>query len=146
MAYTVAMYYYIAELEHFDQEKFASVKEKNRIQLPKKRSTVLIKRLRGDNKEGKELFFNEIEMLTTCKHPNIVTLLGFCDEDLETILVFENPIYGVLSHNLYVKDQTFLTWSKRLRICLDVAYGLKYLHYEKEDQKMILNRNIAIRS
>ncbi|XP_071732131.1 uncharacterized protein [Rutidosis leptorrhynchoides] len=131
-------YYYRAELEHFDQEKFGFVKEKNRSELPKKRSTVLIKRLHGEYKDGKRLLYNEIEMLTTCKHPNIVTLVGFCDEDLEMILVFEIPIFERLHELLLHEEKSImLTWSKRLRICLDIAYGLKYLHYEKEDQKMI---------
>ncbi|XP_071741473.1 uncharacterized protein [Rutidosis leptorrhynchoides] len=131
-------YYYRAELEHFDQQKFGFVKEKNRSELPKKRSTVNIKRLLGEYKDGIELLYNEIEMLTTCKHPNIVTLVGFCDEDLEMILVFEIPIHETLFEYLFFKEKAImLTWSKRLRICLEVAYGLKYLHYEKEDQKMI---------
>ncbi|XP_071717896.1 uncharacterized protein [Rutidosis leptorrhynchoides] len=132
-------YYYGGELEHFDQEKFDSVKENNRSELLKKRSTVLIKRLQGEYKDGRKLVYNEIEMLTTCKHPNTVTLVGFCDEDLEMILVFEIPIHDFLSNILMNKEKSImLTWSKRLRICLDVAYGLKYLHYDKEDEKMIL--------
>ncbi|XP_071720055.1 receptor-like protein kinase FERONIA [Rutidosis leptorrhynchoides] len=136
-------YYYRAELEHFDQEKFGSVKEKNRSELPKKRSNVLIKRLHGEYKLGKELLFNEIKKLTTCKHPNIVTLVGFCDEDLEMILVFDIPIHETLRQYLQFKENyTMLTWSKRLRICIDVAYGLKYLHYEKEDGKMISHCDI----
>ncbi|XP_071717899.1 uncharacterized protein [Rutidosis leptorrhynchoides] len=129
--------YYRAELEHFDQEKFGSVKEKNRSELPKKRSIVLIKRLCGEYKDGKELLFNEIQMLTTCNHPNIATLVGICDEFPEMILVFDIPIRDVLVNYLLHKEKLIiLTWSKRLRICLDVAYGLKYLHYEKEDQKI----------
>ncbi|XP_071719646.1 uncharacterized protein [Rutidosis leptorrhynchoides] len=131
-------YYYRAELEHFDQQKFGFVKEKNRSELPKKRSTVNIKRILGEYKDGIESLYNEIEMLTTCKHPNIVTLVGFFDEDLEMILVFEIPIHETLFEYLFFKEKAImLTWSKRLRICLEVAYGLKYLHYEKEDQKMI---------
>ncbi|XP_071714787.1 uncharacterized protein [Rutidosis leptorrhynchoides] len=129
--------FYKAKLEHFDQEKFASIKEKNRSELPKKRSSVLIKRLREENKERKELLLNEMEKLTTCTHPNIVTLLGFCLEDFEVILVFEEP-YEFLGYSLYNKDNSIRTWSKRLRICLDVANALKYLHHEK----MILLGNI----
>ncbi|XP_071719640.1 uncharacterized protein [Rutidosis leptorrhynchoides] len=137
-------YYYRAELEHFDQEKFGSIKEKNISELPKKRSNVLIKRLQVEYKDGKEFLYNEIEMLTTCKHPNIVSLVGFCDEDLEMILVFEIPMHERLVDYLLQKEKSIMpTWSNRLRICLDVAYGLKYLHYEKEDQKMISHCRIT---
>ncbi|XP_071720688.1 probable serine/threonine-protein kinase PBL22 [Rutidosis leptorrhynchoides] len=58
------------------------------------------------------------------------------------ILVFEK-CHHFLWNYLKDKDRSVLTWTKRVRICLDVAYGLKYLHFEKEDQKMILHRNIS---
>ncbi|XP_071741357.1 wall-associated receptor kinase-like 3 [Rutidosis leptorrhynchoides] len=135
-------YFYRAELEHFDQEKFSSIEVKNKSELLKKRSTVFIKHLCEVDEEERKLLFNEIEMITTCKHPNIVALLGLCIEDFEMILVFENH-HELFYKYLSSKDKFIPTWSKRLRICLDVANGLKYLHYEKEDQKMILHRNIC---
>ncbi|KAJ0512031.1 putative protein kinase RLK-Pelle-WAK family [Helianthus annuus] len=41
-----------------------------------------------------------------------------------------------------LKDKRVLTWEKRLKICIDVAHALKYIHYEMENQKTILNLDI----
>ncbi|KAJ0691300.1 putative protein kinase RLK-Pelle-LRR-I-1 family [Helianthus annuus] len=64
-------------------------------------------------------------MLTSVKHPNIVTLLGFCVEDSEMMLVTENVSNGYLNGYLgNVNDMRILTWEKRLKICIDVAHAL----------------------
>ncbi|XP_071687684.1 calmodulin-binding receptor-like cytoplasmic kinase 2 [Rutidosis leptorrhynchoides] len=82
-------------------------------------------------------------MLTICKHQNIVTLLGFCVEGSETILVVEHASNGYLDDYLFnIKEKPFLTWAKRLKICLDIAHALKYFHHEMENQKTIINCDI----
>ncbi|KAM0023938.1 putative protein kinase RLK-Pelle-CR4L family [Helianthus debilis subsp. tardiflorus] len=83
-------------------------------------------------------------MLTSIKHHNIVTLIGFCVEDFEMILVMEKFSNGFLSEYLgnVTKMRTF-TWEKRLKICIDVAHALDYLHSQMEDKKMIIHGNIA---
>ncbi|KAM0065800.1 putative protein kinase RLK-Pelle-LRR-I-1 family [Helianthus debilis subsp. tardiflorus] len=53
---------------------------------------------------------------------------------------FSNGFLGVYLENL--KDKRVLTWEKRLKICIDVAHALRYIHYEMEDQKAIINRDI----
>ncbi|XP_071741356.1 receptor like protein kinase S.2-like [Rutidosis leptorrhynchoides] len=134
---------YRAELEDLDKKKFASVEERNKSEHPERCTTVFIKRLRPrEDMFGKDVFYTEIEMLTTCKHLNIVTLLGFCDEDLEKILVVEDASNGLLiEYLLNHRDKSVLTWEIRLKLCLDVAYGLKYLHHEMEDQKSVIIRD-----
>ncbi|KAJ0873073.1 putative protein kinase RLK-Pelle-RLCK-V family [Helianthus annuus] len=83
-------------------------------------------------------------MLTSVKHPNIVTLLGFCVEDSEMMLVTENVSNGYLNGYLgNVNDMRILTWEKRLKICIDVAHALMYLHFQMEDQKIIIHRDIC---
>ncbi|KAF5784413.1 putative protein kinase RLK-Pelle-LRR-I-1 family [Helianthus annuus] len=53
---------------------------------------------------------------------------------------FSNEFLGMYLRNL--KDKRLLTWEKRLKICIDVANALKYIHYEMEDQTRIINRDI----
>ncbi|KAJ0691291.1 putative protein kinase RLK-Pelle-CrRLK1L-1 family [Helianthus annuus] len=53
---------------------------------------------------------------------------------------FSNEFLGDYLGNL--KDKRVLTWEKRLKICIDVAHALKYIHYEIENQKTIINRDI----
>ncbi|XP_071687470.1 receptor-like serine/threonine-protein kinase At1g78530 [Rutidosis leptorrhynchoides] len=142
------MYYdiYRAEMELWDKENFDSIKEKNRSdERSERRTTVFIKRLRPrEDEHGEKVFFTDIIMLATCKHHNIVTLHGFCDEGQEKILIVEDASNEYLVSYLdNKKDKSNLTWEKRLRICLDIAYGLKYLHYEMEDHKTVINRDIS---
>ncbi|KAJ0503592.1 putative protein kinase RLK-Pelle-CrRLK1L-1 family [Helianthus annuus] len=129
--------FYRAELEHYDNENPSS----------KRHNTVLIKRYPPSGNElfGEKEFLTEIEILSGgVKHPNIVNLLGFCFEESEIILVIDNFSNGFLG--LYLgnfKDKRVLTWEKRLKICIDVAHALRYIHYEMEDQKTIINRDIS---
>ncbi|XP_050270822.1 protein LYK2 isoform X2 [Quercus robur] len=74
-------------------------------------------------------------------HPNILRLLGTCwseGPDSDSFLVFEYANNGSLKDWLHgglaMKNQfiascyCFLTWSQRLRICLDIAMALHYMH------------------
>ncbi|KAF5784324.1 putative protein kinase RLK-Pelle-L-LEC family [Helianthus annuus] len=132
---------YRAELHCFDKENPSSEKGKNKGDHPKGHNIVVIKRYEW---YGEEEFFTEIEMLTSIKHPNIVTLIGFCIEDSEMILVIENVSNGYLDHYLRNdNDMRILTWEKRLKICIEVANALEHLHFEMEDKKMIIHRDIC---
>ncbi|KAI3821863.1 hypothetical protein L1987_09437 [Smallanthus sonchifolius] len=50
---------------------------------------------------------------------------GFCEEASERIVVFEHMVNGSLKE--HVKN-TSLTWKQRLKICIDAARGLAYIH------------------
>ncbi|MFS7990708.1 putative protein kinase RLK-Pelle-CR4L family [Helianthus anomalus] len=129
--------FYRAELEHYDKENPSS----------KRHNTVLIKRYppSGNKLYGEKEFLTEIEILSGgVKHPNIVNLLGFCVEASEMILVIDNFSNGFLAlYLINLKDKRLLTWEKRLKICIDVAHGIHYIHSQMEDQKMIINRDIC---
>ncbi|KAJ0942078.1 putative protein kinase RLK-Pelle-CrRLK1L-1 family [Helianthus annuus] len=119
---------YKTELNHFDREGLWAIEGENKGQLPKRR--IIINRLYELEKTPKD-FFAEIEMLSSCKHPNVASLLGFCDEDSEMILVFEcgfkETIDDYLGSTSTRKTLFNLTWEQRIRICLDIAHGLEYL-------------------
>ncbi|XP_076885051.1 putative receptor-like protein kinase At5g39000 [Bidens hawaiensis] len=103
------------------------------------RSIVAIKRLNREFGQGDPEFLKEIVMLSRYTHKNLISLLGFCDEDGEKILVYEHASKGSLDRHL---SSTVLTWSKRLKICLDVARGLAYLHDHKGTQQRVIHRDI----
>ncbi|KAL8246283.1 hypothetical protein R6Q59_007499 [Mikania micrantha] len=122
-----------------DIQSWSSKKGKSKDELPKISKTVAIKRLfsRADE-QGKQGFSTEIELLTSCQHPNIVSLLGFSREAHEMILVFEYAFNGSLSGYLGSSGKKInLTWAQRLQICLDIAHGINYLH-----TNMIIHRDI----
>ncbi|XP_058227767.1 protein LYK2-like [Rhododendron vialii] len=72
-------------------------------------------------------------------HPNIVKVIGTCSADgPDSFLVFEYAKNGSLkdwlhggkamkSHHI-ASCYVFLNWNQRLRICLDVATALHYMH------------------
>ncbi|KAJ9559394.1 hypothetical protein OSB04_014008 [Centaurea solstitialis] len=135
---------YKANLEHFDSKSSSGIEGKNKYELPKKRSSVAIKQIysRQDG-QGEQGFLAEIEMLTSCKHPNIVSLLGFCYEERQQILVYELASNGSLEDYLGDTDKmTTFTWTQRIKMCLDIAHGLNYLHTTMEDKERIVHRDI----
>ncbi|GJV98968.1 protein kinase-like domain, concanavalin A-like lectin/glucanase domain protein [Tanacetum coccineum] len=129
---------YKGDLEWFDRKYVSSVEGKNKGELPKRHYNVRIRRI--NEATAVDLFYNEIEILSTCKHENIDSLLGFCDEDSHMILVYEGDAYN---RPLKYLSLPVLTWNKRLKICLDVAHGLNYIHNEMEDQKMVIHRQVS---
>ncbi|KAD2804480.1 hypothetical protein E3N88_37857 [Mikania micrantha] len=134
---------YKAQL-NLDETINSSKKGKSEDKLPKKHSTVAIKRIFSrHDKQGEQSFLAEIKMLCNCKHPNIVSLQGFCDEEGEMILVYEFASNGSLADYLEnIDNVTRLTWAQCIQICLDIAHGLKYLHTSTEDKDSIIHRDI----
>ncbi|KAJ0511315.1 putative protein kinase RLK-Pelle-LRR-I-1 family [Helianthus annuus] len=106
------------------------MKGKMTSELPRRRSTVAIKRIWDRNsREREDTFIAQIETLSRCMHPNIASLLGFCNERPHMIFVFEHASNGSLDDYLRNKEKrTNLTWVQRIKICIDIARGLDYLH------------------
>ncbi|KAL0421352.1 UNVERIFIED_CONTAM: putative receptor-like protein kinase [Sesamum latifolium] len=74
-----------------------------------------------------ETFVREVTSLSHVKHPNLVELLGHCDGNDESFLVYELCDNGNLSEWLFGKQKS-LTWIQRLDIAIDSAKGLCFLH------------------
>lgn len=81
--------------------------------------------------KGLNEFKSEIAVLTKVRHRNLVSLLGYCLDGNERILVYEYMPQGTLSQHLFEWSENNLRpleWKKRLSIALDVARGVEYLH------------------
>ncbi|XP_058079437.1 G-type lectin S-receptor-like serine/threonine-protein kinase LECRK2 [Magnolia sinica] len=93
--------------------------------------TVAVKRLEKMVEEGEREFRAETRAIGRTHHRNLVRLLGFCDEGSSRLLVYEYMSNGSLA-NLLFKAQSRHDWKERVRIALDVARGIFYLHEECE--------------
>ncbi|PWA45863.1 protein kinase-like domain, Phloem protein 2-like protein [Artemisia annua] len=105
----------------------------------KGKSMVAIKRLDRKFGQGDPQFFKEIMMLSSYKHGNLISLLGFCKEGNEMILMYEYASRGSLERIL---NDAALTWTQRLKICIDAAEGLSFLHDPNGTQQRVLHRDI----
>nr|XP_043625506.1 probable LRR receptor-like serine/threonine-protein kinase At1g51860 [Erigeron canadensis] len=135
---------YKAKLDHFNSiSSPTTTNGENKAELPEKDSTIAIKRLfpRIDG-QAEQGFLAEIELLSKCKHPNIVSLTGFCNEETEMILIYEYATNGSLEAYLGSNHKINLSWAQRIKICIDIAYGLQYLHKVTEDKECIIHRDI----
>lgn len=89
---------------------------------------IAIKRSKQGSMQGGLEFKTEIELLSRVHHKNLVGLVGFCFEKGERMLVYEFISNGTLSEALYGIKGVQLDWSTRIKIALDSARGLAYLH------------------
>ncbi|CAN1814435.1 Probable receptor-like protein kinase At1g80640 [Linum perenne] len=88
-----------------------------------------VKRLEGRGQDVEREFENEVKWLTKFDHQNIVSVLGQCSHDGTRFLVYEMMQNGSLESQLHgPTNGAALTWHLRLKIAVDIARGLEYLH------------------
>ncbi|XP_049352870.1 probable serine/threonine-protein kinase PBL7 isoform X2 [Solanum verrucosum] len=94
---------------------------------------VAIKLMDQAGKQGEEEFKVEVELLCRLRSPYLLSLIGYCSESSHKLLVYEFMANGGLQEHLYpIKGSNNfcpkLDWKTRLRIALEAAKGLEYLH------------------
>ncbi|KAJ1422960.1 Serine/threonine-protein kinase, active site [Sesbania bispinosa] len=95
-------------------------------------TVVAIKRAQEGSLQGEKEFLTEISLLSRLHHRNLVSLLGYCDEEGEQMLVYEFMSNGTLRDHLSVTSKEPLSFAMRLKIALGAAKGLAYLHTEAD--------------
>ncbi|CAN5963909.1 unnamed protein product [Sphagnum jensenii] len=90
---------------------------------------VAIKRLSSDgfSSELNEAFRQEIWRVSTVRHKNIVSVLGYSVEDNSPLLMV-TPLHLSLFKCLHEGENPWLNWQARLKIAVGVGEGLAYLH------------------
>ncbi|KAK9070407.1 hypothetical protein SSX86_010809 [Deinandra increscens subsp. villosa] len=102
---------------------------------------IAVKRLFFNNKFRAADFYNEVNMISTVEHKNLVRLLGCSCSGPESILIYEYLPNMSLDHFIFhaTKGRT-LNWEKRHNIIIGTAEGLVYLH--ENTKCRIIHRDI----
>ncbi|XP_071719429.1 receptor-like protein kinase ANXUR1 [Rutidosis leptorrhynchoides] len=89
--------------------------------------------------QGDVEFWTEVSVLSSLKHKNIVSMIGFCDENGEKIIIHQRYPKGSL--NLHLTN-TKITGSQRLKIIEGITSAITYLHNIPGESYHVIHRNI----
>lgn len=84
--------------------------------------------------EKETAFDSELAFLSRLHHKHLVRLVGYCEERDERLLVYEYMKNGALYDHLHSKSNVqksssvLNSWKVRIKISLDAARGIEYLH------------------
>ncbi|RLN07200.1 putative receptor-like protein kinase [Panicum miliaceum] len=85
-----------------------------------------VKRLGNETQSCQKEFENELDLLGRIRHPNIVSLVGFCIHEENRFIIYELMENGSLDSQLHGPSHgSALTWHVRMKIALDTARDLK---------------------
>ncbi|KAE9616519.1 hypothetical protein Lal_00035146 [Lupinus albus] len=103
---------------------------------------VAVKNLLNNKGQAEKEFKVEVEAIGKVRHKNLVRLVGYCAEGAKRMLVYEYVDNGNLEQWLHgdVGSVSPLTWDIRMRIAINTAKGLAYLHEGLEPK--VVHRDI----
>ncbi|KAF3332276.1 putative serine/threonine-protein kinase-like protein CCR3 [Carex littledalei] len=106
---------------------------------------VAVKRCNTTGSHREAVFKAEVETLAKARHVNVVSLIGYCTENNERICVFEymgnKDLVGSIHPRMWqMRTRLCTSWKLRIKVLLDAARGIEYLHRYCEPQ--IIHRDI----
>lgn len=99
---------------------------------------VAVKNLDLEGLQGHREWLTEVIFLGQLRHPHLVKLIGYCCEEEHRLLVYEYMTRGSLENQLFRRYSVSLPWSTRMKIALEAAKGLAFLH---EAEKPVIYRD-----
>ncbi|WJX36727.1 hypothetical protein P8452_24574 [Trifolium repens] len=102
---------------------------------------IAVKRLSKTSIQGIEEFKNEVKLMATLQHRNLVKLLGCSIQKDEKLLIYEFMPNRSLDYFIFgTMRSKLLNWTKRLEIIDGIARGLLYLH--QDSTLRIIHRDV----
>ncbi|KAL4304456.1 hypothetical protein GQ457_10G029400 [Hibiscus cannabinus] len=89
---------------------------------------VAVKKLKPEGFQGHKEWLTEVDYLGQLHHPNLVKLIGYCVEGENRLLVYEFMPKGSLENHLFRRGPQPLSWAVRLKVAINAARGLSFLH------------------
>ncbi|XP_058722451.1 LEAF RUST 10 DISEASE-RESISTANCE LOCUS RECEPTOR-LIKE PROTEIN KINASE-like 1.2 [Vicia villosa] len=111
------------------------------------RSVAVKKLLEKNNYKRVEQFKNEVEIMASLVHENLVSLYGCTSlHSPELLLVYEYVSNGTVADPLRGKEAKHgkLTWPIRMNIAVETAKALEYIHTSKIIHRDIKTNNILL--
>ncbi|XP_074558768.1 LEAF RUST 10 DISEASE-RESISTANCE LOCUS RECEPTOR-LIKE PROTEIN KINASE-like 1.2 [Curcuma longa] len=109
--------------------------------------TVAIKRLYENSHRRMQQFRTEVTILSSLRHPNLVSLYGSTARDSrELLLVYEYVPNGTIADHLHGARATDrgLPWHTRMSIAIETADALSFLHAVKIIHRDVKTNNILL--
>ncbi|KAL4290551.1 hypothetical protein GQ457_14G002340 [Hibiscus cannabinus] len=102
--------------------------------------------------ESMEDFCNEISILSSLRHPNVILFLGACTKPPQLSLVTEYMELGSLYFLIHSSGQKKrLSWRRRLKMLRDICRGLmgihrmKVVHRDLKSSNCLVNKNWTVK-
>ncbi|KAL4605057.1 hypothetical protein ACB092_09G001000 [Castanea dentata] len=101
---------------------------------------VAVKQLKSGSEQGEKEFRREVNTLSRIHHKNLVSLVGYCIDGTQRMLVYDFVPNKTLDFHLHGEGAPTLSWPNRMKIALCAAKGLAYLL--EDCQPKIIHRDI----
>eukprot|EP00747_Dinoflagellata_sp_TGD_P098476 gnl/TRDRNA2_/TRDRNA2_167464_c0_seq1.p1 gnl/TRDRNA2_/TRDRNA2_167464_c0~~gnl/TRDRNA2_/TRDRNA2_167464_c0_seq1.p1 ORF type:complete len:1354 (-),score=188.23 gnl/TRDRNA2_/TRDRNA2_167464_c0_seq1:26-3547(-) len=109
---------------------------------------VAVKKLKQPASSGASLsveFGRELSVLLRLRHPNLVLFMGVCAQGFPMI-ISEFCAGGTVFTLLHQRSDLTLPWSQRLRIAVDTARGMNFLHKRQVVHRDLKSLNLLLQT
>lgn len=104
---------------------------------------VAVKKLRHSGPLSME-FTRELSVLLRLRHPNLVLFMGAATSQAQPMIISEFCAGGTVFTLLHQRPMQTVSWAQRLKIALDVAKGMNFLHRRQVVHRDLKSLNLLL--